>query len=71
MRCAPLLAVFLSGLAFLYAAWLVLCPQPRVIQRDVAPVQCDPWAEFNRSVRDAAWRNPMDGRNSDMPGGLR
>jgi hypothetical protein len=68
---AILASVMLCGMAFLWAAITVLCPAPRVLQRDVPPVQCDPWGEFNRSVRDAAWRNPLDGRPSDMPGGLR
>lgn len=43
----------------------------RVIQRDVPPVACDPIIEFAKVAREAAWRNPMEGRGPDMPGGLR
>lgn len=53
------------------AVYVYECSSVRVIQRDVPPVQCDPWGDIARTFRESAWRNPMDGRNSDMPGGLR
>lgn len=68
---AILASIMLCAMAFLYAVIAIFAPQPSVIQRDVPPVQCDPWGDIARSVRDAPWRNPMDGRPSDMPGGLR
>lgn len=44
---AILASVLLCAMAFLYVRIAVLCPQPRVIQRDVPPVQCDPWGDIS------------------------
>jgi len=66
-----LVAVFVLGAALIgLGAWLIW-PHPTVVQRDVPEVRCDPIIEFSRTIREAAWRNPMDGRPSDFPGGLK
>ena len=58
-------------MAVMLIVYIWECNRVRVIEQHMPPVQCDPFGDIARSVRDSAWRNPMDGRPSDMPGGLR
>lgn len=51
--------------------WDIAIKQPpQTLQQPVYPQSYDFFYEFNRQIRDSAWRNPIDGRKSDFPGGL-
>ena len=64
-------AVFAFAAALIGLGAYLVWPRPTVVQQQIQSVECNPFNDIAKTLRESPHRNPMQGRTPDFPGGLK